>query len=127
MAEGRRERGAIRSFEDLEVWQLSVESVEMVYRLSQRFPDSERFGLTAQVRRAAVSVPSNIAEGFGRGSRQDYARFLRMARGSLYEVETQLIIAKRLGFTDEDSHQSIRAKLAETGRVRAGLIRSIES
>ncbi|MEM1185595.1 MAG: four helix bundle protein [Planctomycetota bacterium] len=120
-------RGPIRSYEDLEAWQLAIECVVIVYRASDRFPVDERFGLTQQVRRAAASVPSNIAEGFGRGSRQDYARFLRFARGSLYEVETQLVVAARLGYIDEAAHCDARGKLAEAGRVLAGLIRSIES
>lgn len=117
----------IKSYEDLVAWQLTVAASLEVYRLTQSFPDHERFGLTSQVRRAAVSVPSNIAEGYGRGSRQDYARFLRVARGSLYEVETQLLIAVRLGYLGDEAHRAIREKLAEAGRVLAGLIRSVET
>ena len=71
-------------------------------------------------------MPSNIAEGYGRGSRTDYARFLRISRGSLYEVETQLLIAKRLGWLEEQTYQGLRGRLKENGRVLAGLIRSIE-
>lgn len=108
-------------------WQLAVAASIEVYRLTKPFPADERFGLTQQLRRAAVSVPSNIAEGYGRGSRQDYARFLRVARGSLYEVETQLLIAVRLGYLGDDAYRDIRAQLAEAGRVLAGLIRSIEN
>ncbi|MEM0983024.1 MAG: four helix bundle protein [Planctomycetota bacterium] len=119
-------RGPIRSYEDLEAWQLAMACVELVYRASSGFPPDERFGLTAQVRRAAVSVPSNIAEGYGRNARPDYLRFLRIARGSLYEVETQLLVAVRLGFLGEGEHREIQAKLAEAGRVLAGLIRSLE-
>lgn len=88
----------IRRFEDLRVWNEAIALVEAVYALTASFPESERFGLINQLRRASVSVPSNVAEGWGRGSKSDYVRFLRIARGSLYEVKTQLVIAERLGF-----------------------------
>lgn len=87
----------------LEVWRDSVELVEAVYRFSAQFPSDERFGLTAQIRRAAISVPSNIAEGVARTSRKEYLRFLSVARGSLSELETQLIIAARLDLAAPDS------------------------
>jgi four helix bundle protein len=87
-------------------------------------PDSERFGLTSQMRRAAVSVPSNIAEGFGRATRPDFIRFLRTARGSLFELQTQLHIATTLNMINP--HVSVHELLAETDRVLQGLIRSIE-
>ena len=89
--------GRVERFEDLRVWQGAITLAETVYRVTDGFPSSEQFGLTSQLRRAAVSVPSNIAEGWGRGSRADYTRFLRVARGSLYEVKTQLVIADRVG------------------------------
>ncbi|TVQ62721.1 MAG: four helix bundle protein [Phycisphaerales bacterium] len=117
----------MRSFEDLTAWQLSMACCVGVYKASESFPSDERFGLVSQVRRAAVSVPSNIAEGYGRGSRQDYARFLRVARGSMNEVETQLIIAVRLGYLSDEMYREVRNQYAEAGRVLAGLIRSIES
>ncbi|RPI59311.1 MAG: four helix bundle protein, partial [Planctomycetaceae bacterium] len=77
----------IRSYKDLQVWQKSMELAGQIYEATQKFPADERFGLTSQLRRAAVSVPSNIAEGYGRGTRKDYKRFLQVARGSLYELE----------------------------------------
>ena len=89
--------GRIERFEDLRVWQEAIALVAAVYRVTGAFPPAEQLGLTSQLRRAAVSIPSNIAEGWGRGSRADYTRFLRVARGSLYEVKTQLIIAQRSG------------------------------
>lgn len=95
------EPGAIRSYEDLRVWQAGIGFAEQIYQATKSFPESELYGLTSQLRRAAVSVPSNIAEGYGRGSRGDYLRFLRMARGSLFEIQTQLIIAQRVGFLSE--------------------------
>ena len=87
-----------RPHERLEVWRDAMSLVEAVYRHSAKFPDSERFGLTAQIRRAAISVPSNIAEGAARRSTPEYMRFLSMARGSLSELDTQLKIAARLGY-----------------------------
>lgn len=87
-----------QSFRDLVVWQRSIELTVAIYKLTSRFPDSERFGLTSQLRRAAVSVASNIAEGYGRGTRGEYLQFLGQSRGSNSEVETQLVIAKALGF-----------------------------
>lgn len=88
----------MQTHRDLEVWRDGVELVKVIYQLTRRFPDEERYGLTAQLRRAAVSVPSNIAEGAARGSRKDFARFVGMARGSVAELETQLVIAAELGF-----------------------------
>jgi len=89
-----------RPHERLEVWWDSMVLVEMAYQLSAAFPDSERFGLTAQLRRSAVSIPSNIAEGAARRSTAEYLRFLSIARGSLSELDTQQQIAVRLGFVD---------------------------
>ncbi|MGH8025896.1 MAG: four helix bundle protein [Pseudoxanthomonas sp.] len=87
----------------LDVWKDSMRLARDIYRVSASFPDSERFGLTAQIRRCAVSVPSNIAEGAGRGTPKEYARHLRIARGSLMELDTQLWIARDLGFIDNTS------------------------
>ncbi|MEJ7746020.1 MAG: four helix bundle protein [Luteimonas sp.] len=88
-----------RPHERLDVWQDAMSLVEAIYRLTSAFPDSERFGLVSQMRRAAVSVPSNIAEGAARRSTLEYLRFLSIARGSLAELDTQISIASRLGFT----------------------------
>jgi four helix bundle protein len=92
----------LTTYRDLDVWQKAMDLVEMTYRLSESFPDAERFGLTSQIRRSAVSVPSNIAEGYGRNSRAEYLRYLAIAGGSLKELETQMIIAGRLGFITRD-------------------------
>lgn len=91
-----------RGHHQLDVWHDAISLVEAIYRFSARFPPDERFGLTAQLRRAAVSVPSNIAEGAARTSRKEYLHFLSIARGSVSEVETQLIIAVRLGLAPAD-------------------------
>ena len=117
----------IRSYRDLEAWRLAIRLTKVVYRMSEHFPSDERFGLTSQIRRAAVSVASNIAEGWGRGTTSDYARFLRMARGSMYEVETQGLIALELGFVEKDKFDFFEQTIDEAGRVLAGLLRSIEN
>jgi four helix bundle protein len=86
------------SYRDLKVWQKSIDLAEQIYRLTADFPECEIYGLSSQMRRAAVSIASNIAEGWGRRSRKDYARFVLVARGSNDELQTQLVIAERLGF-----------------------------
>ena len=91
----------------LDVWKDSMRLARDIYRVSAPFPASERFGLTAQIRRCAVSVPSNIAEGAGRGGRKEYAHHLRIARGSLMELDTQLWIARDLGFIDNTSEMNL--------------------
>jgi four helix bundle protein len=91
----------------LDVWKDSMRLARDVYRVSASFPDSERFGLTTQIRRCAVSVPSKIAEGAGRGGRKEYAHHLRIARGSLMELDTQLWIARDLGFIDNTSEMNM--------------------
>jgi four helix bundle protein len=106
---------------DLQVWQKSVEFVTDIYRESATFPRSEMHGLTNQVRRAAVSVPSNIAEGCGRSSKKEFAHFLCNARGSLLEVETQLEIAKNLGNLSHKSATELLLKTNEIGRMLNGL------
>ena len=88
----------VKTYRDLEVWQKAMAFVEDVYKTVRTFPREEQYGLSDHIRRAAVSIPSNIAEGFGRDSNAEFLRFLAIARGSLYEVSTQLEIAHRLGF-----------------------------
>ena len=107
-------------YKDLLVWQKSIELVKDVYHLVAQLPASERFNLSDQMKRSAVSIPSNIAEGAGRGSNKDYLRFLYIARGSLRELETQLIIVGELGFY---LPEAILEKVNAVGRMLAGLIR----
>ncbi|MFI4883463.1 MAG: four helix bundle protein [Phycisphaerales bacterium JB064] len=116
----------IRSYRDLGAWQQARILVRMVYEGSLDFPPDERFGLTAQIRRAAVGVASNIAEGYGRGGHRDYGRFLRIARGSLFEVETQLILANDLGFVASQRFDTIMEQINTTAKPLAGLIRAVE-
>ena len=117
----------MKSFRELIVWQKAIQMTKQVYRISQGMPDSERFGLTSQMRRAATSVPSNITEGYGRGTTRDYVRFLWNANGSVCELETQLLIAKELRLGEEPALSRVLENLAECARVLAGLIRSLEN
>ncbi len=114
----------IKTFRDLIAWQKAMRLAKEVYQATSLMPDSERFGLTAQMRRAAVSISSNIAEGYGRESLSDYIRFLKTARGSLMELETQLILAQDLEFLR--SSLGLSELLNETGRVLQGLIGSLK-
>ena len=113
----------IRTYRDLIAWQKAMDLAERIYHASSTMPDSERFGLTSQMRRAAVSIPSNIAEGHGRQSLNDYVRFLKTARGSLMELQTQVTLAERLGLLAPT--QPMIDLLSETDRVLQGLIRSL--
>lgn len=113
-----------RKHRDLLVWQRAVELVADVYRLTAEFPDSERFGLAAQMRRAAVSVPSNIAEGAARLSRKEFLRFLGIARGSLSEVDTQLVVANTLGYVENGS--VLEQNINDVFGLLNGLINSLK-
>ena len=118
---------SVKSYRDLVAWQQARRLVASIYEISAHFPDDERFGLTSQIRRCAVSVPSNIAEGYGRGASADYVRFLRIARGSLFEIETQLILACDLEYISESDLNGLNEIISETARPLSGLIRSIEN
>jgi four helix bundle protein len=115
----------IRSYRDLEVWQRSMNLVTEIYRLTRSFPADERFGLTAQLRRAAVSIPANLAEGAGRSGASEYHRFVSIARGSAAEVETLLEIGERLAFAAADEFDHSRSLLAEVGKMLTGLRRRL--
>lgn len=103
----------MRDYRSLDVWKRARELVVRVYQLTESFPSEERFGLTSQMRRAAISIPSNIAEGAGRATRPDYTRFLSMAGGSLNELECHLEISSDLGFGDRSESERIRTEVAE--------------
>jgi four helix bundle protein len=115
----------VRTFRDLVVWGKAMDLVEAVYRSTDRFPSIERFGLTNQLRRAAVSIPSNIAEGQGRSSTKDFLHFLSISRGSLQEVQTQIEIARRLEYIDDPTSQKILDSSEEVARLINGLCRSL--
>lgn len=117
---------SIQSYEDLRVSSLGIRLAEAIYQTTSSFPDDERFGLVSQLRRAAVSIPSNIAEGWGRGSRADYRRFVLHARGSLYEVETQLLLAHRFGFLGDEAHADLRSQTQALSRQLHALVRALD-
>jgi four helix bundle protein len=116
---------AVHSYEDLIVWQKAVDLVAEVYRATRSFPKDEVYGLTAQLRRAAVSVPSNIAEGQGRLSTGEFKQFLGHARGSLYELNTQLRIAEKLEYLARKEVNALSNRSAEVGRILNGLLSSL--
>jgi four helix bundle protein len=116
----------IKSVRDLLVWQEAMQLAEGVYRMVATLPASERYELSAQLRRAAVSIPSNIAEGNGRGPSLAYVHFLKIARGSLREIETQLLLAAQLGMIGEEQSSVLLAKCDRVGRLLHGLLQSLE-
>jgi four helix bundle protein len=117
---------ALRSYQDLIGWKKSIALVTEIYRCTQNFPRPEMYGLTSQIRRAAISIPSNIAEGQGRRSRGEFKQFLGQARGSVFELESQIIIARNLGYVDEDSAQALLSQITEVGRIINGLLSSLD-
>jgi len=117
--------GATRTHKDLMAWQESLRLVETVYRRTSEFPHEEAFGLTAQMRRAAISVPSNIAEGAGRASPKELAQFVNIASGSLAELETQIEIAARLGYLRTDA--TLLHEVVRVGKLLTGLRRSCKN
>ncbi len=114
------------SYEDLKVWQRAMDFTATIYRCTKSFPKDERFGLISQMRRAAISIPSNVAEGNGR-SDPDFARFLLQARGSAWELETQLQLALRLGYLSSEQCSTLRAELAEIGRMLSTFVSTLKA
>ena len=114
--------GKIESYQDLEVWKQSKDLVRNIYEVTKSFPKEEQFGLTNQLRRAAVSIPSNIAEGCGRNHIKDSIQFFFISRGSLYEIETQIIIAHDLGFVSISEQENTIAKIKSCKRLLNGFI-----
>ena len=115
----------MQSYKDLIVWQKSIELVTELYRVTEKFPKTEVFGLTSQIRRAAVSIPSNIAEGYSRKHKPEYIQFLRIAFGSGAELETQMIIIKNLGFAKAESVVLASSLLDETMRMLNKMISTL--
>lgn len=113
------------SYRDLQVWQKAMELVQLIYQITQSFPADERFGLVSQMQRAAVSVPSNIAEGQGRKSAGAFANHLWVAHGSLLELETQIQIAEQLGYVMSEPSMQLQTLTAQIGRMLHGLAQSV--
>jgi four helix bundle protein len=116
----------MRPHEKLDVWKKAIGFVVAVYKATEAFPKDEKFGLTSQLRRAAVSIPANIAEGAARTSQKEFAHFLSNSQGSASEVETELLIAYQLGYFQENSYLALRASLDEIGRMLTGLTQHLQ-
>lgn len=123
---GIQGKGSVKSYRDLVVWQKAIALVTAVYTLTRGFPKEEMYGLAQQIRRSAVSVPSNIAEGGSKRSTKDYIRFLNIAYGSLSELETQLMIAVNLGFANDKIVDNLLQNTAEIGKMLNALINKLE-
>jgi four helix bundle protein len=113
----------MKAHHKLKVWQRAIDFVTTIYKLTERFPKEEMFGLTSQMRRAAVSIASNIAEGAARGSKAEFRKFLAIAQGSIAELETQILISHKLGFCTE--HESLLSELDEISRMIVGLRKNL--
>lgn len=116
----------MKNFKNLKVWQKGMDLVKNVYKSSKNFPKEELFGLTSQIRRSAISIPSNVAEGSGRGTDNEFNRFLDIALGSSFELETQLIIAHELGFLSDEDFIDINKELDEEQKMIIGLQKSLK-
>ena len=120
-------RGPAKTYRDLVVWQKARRTVSLLYRTTATFPREERYNLTSQIRRSAVSIPSNVAEGFGRRTQREFLRFLLISRGSLFEVETQLTLAMDQGFINDKDYERATASVEEVERLLESLIDKVES
>jgi four helix bundle protein len=118
---------SINSHKDLIVWQKSIKLCKTIYEITKSFPKEEVYGLTSQMRRSAVSIPSNIAEGRSRGTRKDFAQFLRIALGSASELETQIEIARELSYLNEQNVREINSLLDEVSKMIMGLLKRFTS
>jgi four helix bundle protein len=120
------EKNMTKPHKRLDVWNKSIDLTVDIYKLSERFPRSEVYGLTGQMRRAAVSVPSNIAEGAARQTRKEFVNYLHMAQGSLSELDTHLVIANRLEYIVKETHEEIENKIETISKMLTGLIKSLK-
>ena len=116
----------MKDFKKLIVWQKSMELVKVIYQNTKTFPTEEQFGLTSQIKRRAISIPSNIAEGSGRGSKKEMAYFLNIALGSAYELETQLIISKEINYLSNENFEISNSILDEIQKMIFGLKKSLD-
>lgn len=116
----------IKSYKDLLAWQKAMDLVELVYSVTREFPREELFGLATSLRRAAVSIPSKIADGHERDNTREFIHYLSVARGALSEVETQMEVARRLGYINEEQHGIFASLASDTGKIVNGLMNSME-
>jgi four helix bundle protein len=116
----------LKNYKELKVWQKAYRFCIMIYKITKHFPKEERYGLTSQIRRSAVSVPSNIAEGYGRKTTQEYMQSLYIAYGSQCELETQILLAKDLGYIKTDDFEVLRKDIGEVERMLKALIKSLQ-
>ena len=114
------------NFRDLDVWKKSIGFVSRVYTITNSFPSSELYGIVSQMQRAAISIPSNIAEGAGRDSNSDFSRFISIAEGSAYEIETQITIAHEILYLNDKDYNSLLMDIQEIQRMLSGLKRSLQ-
>jgi four helix bundle protein len=115
----------MKNYKELEVWQKAMNLVIEIYKVTKTFPQQEKYGLITQTQRAGVSIPANIAEGWGRGSTKEYIHFLQVARGSLFELETHSIIAQRLNYIKQEVLQDTQKELESIGMMLNRLIQSL--
>ena len=120
-------RKTLKNYRDLKVWQKSYRLCLDLYRITKKFPKEEIYGLTSQIRRAAVSIPSNMAEGYGRKTTADYLRFLYIAYGSICELETQLLLSSDLNYVNKENLKALRDDTEEVERMLKALIKSLEN
>lgn len=117
----------VQSFRDLKVWQHAMDLAQSCYEATSDFPKNEIFGLTAQLRRAAVSIPANIAEGQGRHHTKEFINFLGIARGSVMELQTHVLLSERIGYLSAESSQHLIGQCVEVSRMISGLRRALEA
>lgn len=117
---------SINSYRDLLIWQKSMVLVTEIYKLTSQFPKEEVYGITSQIRRASISIPSNIAEGYGRNSTGDYKRFLQISLGSLYELQTQVEICFRLNYLSNEHYTNVQQKVFELEKMINSMISKIK-
>lgn len=117
----------IESFKDLIVWQKGIELVNEIYKVTKHFPKEESYGLTSQARRSAISIPANIAEGWGRGTTKNYIQFLEISRGSLYELNTLIIISVNQEYLSSEKCSEIESNINEIGRILNAIITKLDN
>jgi four helix bundle protein len=126
MEEDQKNRATINDYRDLDVWKFSMELAADIYGVTKTFPREEMFGMTSQMRRAVVSIPANIAEGFGRAQRQSFIQFLRIAQGSLKELETLTLLAVRVELLDAQRSTSFADRYQRLGKMLVSFVRALE-